>query len=406
MPDQFDPYLKWLGIKPSDQPPNDYRLLAIDLFEDDPDIIENAADQRMAYLRSLQMGDHAALSQQILNEIAAAKIRLLNPNQKAAYDAALRSSLPPRNPIPIRAVAPSVPPAQEGIQPGVRPVPTPTEAAGGVDTGTFSSLSMAKRARRNRRSVVRLAGHVVAAVVGLALGWLILQWVRADRAETTIAAKKAVNEEPANPVGSDASDRQTPRRSEGEDPFQLEHEIAASSALPSNSPPTLPEATATADDPVSDLPETKSPPKAQTPPVAEPAASPVEQIDTLTATRNEALSGGDLAAALSAAGQMADLEGQDAITAKLAVLKEFRQANSDQNAFPRLAEETLALLDDAIEAGRQDVAEEIAELGLLTARESEDLVLMRLATLGVLKAREIEENSLSSKPEPKTGDDE
>jgi hypothetical protein len=30
---QFDPYRKWLGIAPADQPPNHYRLLGLDLFE-------------------------------------------------------------------------------------------------------------------------------------------------------------------------------------------------------------------------------------------------------------------------------------------------------------------------------------------------------------------------------------
>lgn len=45
MADDFDPYRKWLGIVPKDQPPNHYRLLGIELFESDPDVIEGAADQ-------------------------------------------------------------------------------------------------------------------------------------------------------------------------------------------------------------------------------------------------------------------------------------------------------------------------------------------------------------------------
>ncbi len=31
----FDPYHKWLGIAPKDQPPHRYRLLGIDPFEED-----------------------------------------------------------------------------------------------------------------------------------------------------------------------------------------------------------------------------------------------------------------------------------------------------------------------------------------------------------------------------------
>jgi len=56
MPETFDPYHTWLGIPPEQQPPNHYRLLAIEAFESNPDVIESAADQRMAHLRSFQTG--------------------------------------------------------------------------------------------------------------------------------------------------------------------------------------------------------------------------------------------------------------------------------------------------------------------------------------------------------------
>ena len=91
MASQFDAYHQWLGISPKDQPPNHYRLLGVDLFEADPNVISNAADQRMAHVRSFQTGQRAAESQEILNEIAAARICLLNPEKKAKYDEYLRS---------------------------------------------------------------------------------------------------------------------------------------------------------------------------------------------------------------------------------------------------------------------------------------------------------------------------
>ena len=43
----FDPYHKWLGIPPKDQPPNYYRLLAINLFESDAEVIDTAANRQM-----------------------------------------------------------------------------------------------------------------------------------------------------------------------------------------------------------------------------------------------------------------------------------------------------------------------------------------------------------------------
>ena len=69
----FDPYYKWLGIPPEEQPPNHYRLLGLRLFESDPEVIESASDQRMAHLRTYQTGQYSALSQKLLNEVAGAK---------------------------------------------------------------------------------------------------------------------------------------------------------------------------------------------------------------------------------------------------------------------------------------------------------------------------------------------
>jgi len=93
MADHFDPYHKWLSIPPEEQPPNHYRLLGTKPFETDLDVIESAADQRMAHLRTFQNSKHGKLSQQLLNEISAARVALLRPDKKAAYDAQLRQEL-------------------------------------------------------------------------------------------------------------------------------------------------------------------------------------------------------------------------------------------------------------------------------------------------------------------------
>jgi len=93
MPESFNPYHRWLGISPKDQPPNHYRLLGIDPFEGEPNVIESAADRQMAHLRTFQTGKHSSESQQLLNEIAAAKVTLLSPQKKAAYDQSLRARL-------------------------------------------------------------------------------------------------------------------------------------------------------------------------------------------------------------------------------------------------------------------------------------------------------------------------
>src|SRR5208282_1994 len=112
----FDPYHKWLGISPKDQPPHYYRLLAIDLFESDAEVISAAADKQMAFIRSFQTGKNSQFSQKILNEIAAARVCLLNAAKKAEYDLTLRariaaagaaSGIKRASPIPLVAAAPA-----------------------------------------------------------------------------------------------------------------------------------------------------------------------------------------------------------------------------------------------------------------------------------------------------------
>ncbi len=86
----FDPYHKWLGIPPKDQPPNYYRLLAIDLFESDPEVIDAAANRQMAYVQQRATGEHTAESQKLLNELASARLCLLDKKKKSAYDLQLK----------------------------------------------------------------------------------------------------------------------------------------------------------------------------------------------------------------------------------------------------------------------------------------------------------------------------
>jgi len=79
----FDPYRKWLGIPPAEQPADHYRLRGVGRFEDDADTISNAADRQMAHVRTFQTGAHSAVSQKLLNEIAAARVCLLDRAKKA-----------------------------------------------------------------------------------------------------------------------------------------------------------------------------------------------------------------------------------------------------------------------------------------------------------------------------------
>ena len=149
---EFDPYWKWLGIDPEQQPADHYQLLGIRRFEDDDDVIENAAVRQMAHVRTFQGGQHAELSQQLLNELSAARICLLNLDQKQAYDEELESQLPSEPPVedvPLATpVAPAAPlPVAQQVSPTAAAAPTP------ASTATTSSRQRTRsRRRRQQRS--------------------------------------------------------------------------------------------------------------------------------------------------------------------------------------------------------------------------------------------------------------
>ena len=86
----FDPYEKWLGIPPSEQPPNFYRLLGVELFESDRQTIDAAAKRRMRNLQAEVAGPNGPNARQLLVEISDARICLMMPDRRKAYDHGLR----------------------------------------------------------------------------------------------------------------------------------------------------------------------------------------------------------------------------------------------------------------------------------------------------------------------------
>lgn len=121
--DSFDPYHTWLGIPARHQPPDHYRLLGLEQFEDHLEAIRDAAERQMAHVRRYQLGAHAQWSQRILNELARASATLTHPQSKLRYDQELRQKFnaPPAAPPVVMAVpvptAPVVPTAPRAAPP-------------------------------------------------------------------------------------------------------------------------------------------------------------------------------------------------------------------------------------------------------------------------------------------------
>jgi formylglycine-generating enzyme required for sulfatase activity/serine/threonine protein kinase len=151
----FDPYHKWLGIPPVEQPPTHYRLLGLQTFETDKEVILGAVMRQSAHLKTFQLGQRAALTQKILNEVSAAKVCLLDPQRKAAYDDRLRKdlearekaarveTLPTAKPLSGTASAPAkpIPLGKPDVIPEAIPEAIPTEPVPIVETGLADLFS-------------------------------------------------------------------------------------------------------------------------------------------------------------------------------------------------------------------------------------------------------------------------
>ncbi len=173
MAEQFDPYRKWLGIPSQDQPPNHYQLLGIPALENDPDVIENAANRQMAHVRTFQNGKHSKVSQQILNELSAAKRCLLVPEKKTDYDAELKHQLTPAQPstsTPQKQLPPS-PSVQQAPPPPSQPPSQPTSDPVQVRSRRSSAARRHRRKQRKSSAIPMLLGIIVTAIV---IGLVIL----------------------------------------------------------------------------------------------------------------------------------------------------------------------------------------------------------------------------------------
>ncbi|MDY0165614.1 MAG: SUMF1/EgtB/PvdO family nonheme iron enzyme [Thermoguttaceae bacterium] len=212
MTDVFDPYYEWLGITPSDQPPHHYRLLGIGLFEENAGVIANAADRQMGHLRGFAAGKHSQLSQKLLNEVAAARVCLLNPEKKVAYDGQLR-----------QALAASAVPVPRAVPVASVPVAAFPAGAQAPSIGTEAELYPADE--RAALSPVILAITTVAGLVllGALVWWLSgsgnVQQAEAEPRQPAAAGQATPDpqqelrqpERPADVAQAEPDERQQPR---------------------------------------------------------------------------------------------------------------------------------------------------------------------------------------------------
>jgi hypothetical protein len=168
----FDPYHEWLGIHPSEQPADFYRLLGVCRFENNVAVIQGAYVQRHAYLQRFRGTPHQAYAEQLDQELLSAQTALLSPVLKSSYDAALVAAIQPP-PAPQETAAPSEPNQLADSQP-FHPAWEPDSVM--RFDAPIRSTSRPKPRRQSNNPLFQLAGSLG----GLILGFIILCFLRPE----------------------------------------------------------------------------------------------------------------------------------------------------------------------------------------------------------------------------------
>ena len=89
MSKELDVYRDWLGVTTAARPLDNYQILRLQRFEDDPAKIRSHYQKMNEHVRKFALGEHAARSQALLNELAKAMLCLTDQQRKREYDASL-----------------------------------------------------------------------------------------------------------------------------------------------------------------------------------------------------------------------------------------------------------------------------------------------------------------------------
>jgi len=188
----FDPYYTWLGISPDNRPIDHYQLLGIRKFETDPTVISNAADRQMSFVRQFAGGERRQDSQRLLNELSSARVTLLNPQRKAAYDAALIQASHGSAPAVVRQVAPvAIPQAQPAAV-----APTPS-AENVLDYESYTP-----RRKRSHSRGVPMEYLAFGAVFAAATGVIGFAYVRSLQPPPAVADASSIEVDRPRPAAS------------------------------------------------------------------------------------------------------------------------------------------------------------------------------------------------------------
>ena len=199
MSEDFDPYLEWFGIEPSDHPIDFYQLIGVESMENDVELLDSTIQSHMERLHALQSGPRGKYTQNILNELVQARLVFSDPERKQIYDDELELADQEGLVIPSQVVVPSEDDAEtisneldddgdDLIVPSVASDTVTPKVSVARDVEYVSSQSVYRpRVKDSRNSLVLFMG------IGLIAGVGVLVWSALSlTGESTVDEKQQV----------------------------------------------------------------------------------------------------------------------------------------------------------------------------------------------------------------------
>ena len=197
----FDPYLKWLGIRKTRSRVTHYRLLGLELFESDVDVIASAAERQIRHVETFETPELRDTCKQIISEIRAARDCLLNQQTREKYDQKLRQLRKERKKDRskkekrwratdgTRSVEEKKGKPVIGVDPiDSGPAASPTfdfgdnvDVVGKSKAALGPSIKTADQKRRRKRPGFDWAGWILGAVGAAAFAWVLVNTDIIDR---------------------------------------------------------------------------------------------------------------------------------------------------------------------------------------------------------------------------------
>ena len=187
---KFDPYHRWLGIPPHEQPATLYRLLGISDFETDREVITEASYRQIGHVKQYASGPHRDAANEILNELAKAQVVLLNPRKKTQYDISIQE-------VDEEEVDEAVKEEDESASPVV-------QVTSAVASGSFKTTGASPRSKRRRKQSNLLQIFSALAVLAFVLFTFGYWWMQQSAKEPSTETV-AVNSETTAPTDSEES---------------------------------------------------------------------------------------------------------------------------------------------------------------------------------------------------------